>query len=399
MIMRSISKILVKVLLGLLFSSLPVEAVAEGEIMIWMRADKSFQGMAQLGDQFENDTGVPVTIEIPEAAIDKFIQAAQRGRGPDLLGWAHDRVGDLVAAGLIQQVDMSPNTQNQFLPKALNAFRIHSDLFGYPVGMETISLIYNRDLVSDPPTDFEDIRDLHQQLFDQDRLTLHFDYANFYFSFPFLAAQGGYIFGQTEDGSLNPNDLGLDQSGSIAGLELLVSMVEEGVIVKDSSYSIMVANMVQQDLGLMITGPWEWSNLEKNGVNFGVAPLPSIEGDPASALVGVQGFMINQASPNADLVQEFMEQYVLTPAGLEILNQDVPIGVPSLTEVAQGWSADPRLQATLQSIEDGVLIPNIPEMNAVWTHMFGVVGDVVNGRISAETALKKVNQQVKNTIE
>ncbi len=385
--------------IGILISALPAQAVTEGELLIWMRADKSFQGMRVLGEQFEAETGVPVRVEVPEAAIDKFIQAAQRNRGPDLLGWAHDRVGDLVTAGLVQPVDMTPLTQDRFLDKALQAFTIQGDLFGYPVGMEAVALIYNRDLVPDPPQSFAEVRDLHEILRDQGKLTLHFDYRNFYFSFPLLAAQGGYIFGQTAEDTLDPGDVGLDQPGAIAGLEMLEELVAQGVILQDSTYSIMVANMVQQDLGLMITGPWEWSNLEKNKVNFGVAPLPSMNGYPTPAFVGVQGFLINQASPNADLIQEFMEHYVLTPEGLQVLNQDVPVGIPSLRTVAEAWSVDPRLEATLKSVEQGVLIPNIPEMNAVWTQMSGVIGDVVNGRINAEEALIRSTQQIEEAIE
>jgi maltose/maltodextrin transport system substrate-binding protein len=385
--------------IGILITAVPVQAVTEGELLIWMRADKSFQGMRALGEQFEAETGVPVRVEVPEAAIDKFIQAAQRNRGPDLLGWAHDRVGDLVTAGLVQPVNMTPLTQDRFLDKALQAFTIQGDRFGYPVGMEAVALIYNRDLVPDPPQSFAEVRELHEMLTDQGKLTLHFDYRNFYFAFPLLAAQGGYIFGQTADGTLDPGDVGLDQPGAIAGLEMLEELVAQGVILQDSTYSIMVANMVQQDLGLMITGPWEWSNLEKNEVNFGVAPLPSINGHPTPAFVGVQGFLINQASPNADLIQEFMEHYVLTPEGLQVLNQDVPVGIPSLRTVAEAWSVDPRLEATLKSVEQGVLIPNIPEMNAVWTQMSGVIGDVVNGRINAEDALIRSTQQIEEAIE
>ncbi len=349
--------------------------------------------MTQLGQQFELDTGIPVTVEIPEGAIDKFIQAAQAGRGPDLLGWAHDRTGDLAAAGLVQPVDMSPLTQTQFLPQALQAFTVKDELFGYPIGLEAIALIYNRQLVSDPPESIEDILTIHTELATQAPFTLQYDYTNFYFSIPFLTAQGGYIFGD-----LGPADVGLNHPGSIAGLELLKSLVKQGVIQEDVSYSIMVANMVQQNLGMMITGPWEWSNLEQNQVDFGVVPLPRINGYPARPFIGVQGFMINRSSPNADLIQEFMEQYVLTPAGLEILNQDVPIGIPSLAQLAQEWSENPRLEATLQSIEDGILIPNNPAMNAVWTHMSGVVADVIKGRVSVTTALEQATQQIQNAI-
>lgn len=360
---------------------------ASQELVIWMRADKSTQGMRQLGQQFQRDTGIAVRVEAPEGAIDKFIQAAQVGQGPDLLGWAHDRVGDLTGSGLIRSVDLSPAVRGRLLDKAVAAFQIQGGLYGYPIGMETLTLITNREILPQPPESFEAIMALQDQLAQRDLYTLMFDYANFYFSFPLLAARGGYIFNRLPDGSLDPQDVGLNDPGAVAGLRWIDRMVEQRVLLKDTSYSVMVANMVQERLALMIAGPWEWSNLERNGLDFEVSPLPTLGGDPARSLIGVQGLMVNRSSPNPDLVQEFVERYVLTEAGLRILNEDVAIGVPSVRSLAEEMGRDPRIQATLESIETGVLIPNIPEMNAVWTAMAGLVADVVNDRIEAEAAL------------
>ncbi len=364
------------------------------ELVIWMRADKSTQGMRQLGQRFQQETGIPVRVEAPEGAIDKFMQAAQVGKGPDLLGWAHDRVGDLTASGLLSPVDLSPAVRQRLLDKAVAAFEIQGDLYGYPIGMEALTLISNRQILPMPPTSFEAIIELQEPLAQQDLYTVMFDYANFYFSFPLLAAQGGYIFQQLPDGSLDPQDVGLDHPGAVAGLRTIERMVEEQVLLKDTSYSVMVANMVQDQLAVMITGPWEWSNLERNGVDFQVSPLPTLGGEPARSLIGVQGLMVNRSSPNLDLVQEFVEHYVLTVEGLRILNEDVAIGVPSVRQLAEQMSQDPRIEATLESIETGVLIPNIPEMNAVWTAMAGLVADVVNDRIEAEAALESAVEKI-----
>lgn len=384
--------VLVGVLLALL--TLREGSTTSAELVIWMRADKATQGMGQLGRQFEQDLGIPVRVEAPEAVIDKFMQAAQVGKGPDLLGWAHDRVGDLVGSGLLSPVDLSPEVRQQLLDKAVSAFEIQGGVYGYPLGMEALSLVYNREIIPTPPASFEALVELHPELAERGIYTLMYDYANFYFSFPLLAAQGGYIFGHLPDGSLDPEDVGLNAPGAVAGLEAIEAMVAAGVLLKDTSYSVMVANMIQEQLAFMITGPWEWSNLERNGIDFGVSPLPNLGGQPAQSLIGVQGLMINRASPNRDLIQEFVERYVLTPEGLRILNEDVALGVPSVRALAEEMSQDPHFKATLDSIETGVLIPNIPQMNAVWTAMAGLVADVVNDRIEAETALDSAVEKI-----
>ena len=39
---------------------------------------------------------------------------------------------------------------------------------------------------------------------------------------------------------------------------------------------------------MMISGPWDWPNLMKSGIDFGVVPMPDINGRLGKAFVGVQ---------------------------------------------------------------------------------------------------------------
>lgn len=384
-------------LLAMLAWGLSAQASEEGSLLIWMRADKPHRGMTELGKKFEKDLGVPVKVEFPDGAIEKFIQSAQAGKGPDLFGWAHDRVGDIVASGLLLPLDMDDNFKKKINNKALDAFSLGGKLYAYPVGMEAIAMIYNKDIVKEEPKDFNDIIALHQQLQkDNSRAkALIYDYNNFYFSYPFLAANGGYVFGRKADGDFNPTDVGLNNDGAVKGVEFIAQMVKDGVMPKGAGYSIMVSNMVKGRLAFMISGPWEWSNLDKRQVNYGVMPLPPLNGAQPKPFIGVQGFMVSRVTKNKDLIKEFMENYVLTEEGMKVLNDDTPVGVPALNSYAEQLAKDPRIAATRTSIEQGDLMPNIPEMNKVWTNVFGIIGDVVNGRISAKEALDRSVSKIK----
>lgn len=66
----------------------PVMAMQEGEITIWINGDKSYQGLAEIGRQFEQDTGVKVIVQHPESLEAKFQQHAATGGGPDIIFWA-----------------------------------------------------------------------------------------------------------------------------------------------------------------------------------------------------------------------------------------------------------------------------------------------------------------------
>jgi maltose/maltodextrin transport system substrate-binding protein len=72
--------------------------------------------------------------------------------------------------------------------------------------------------------------------------------------------------------------------------------------------------------------PVAWANLMKSGIDFGVAPIPSVAGNPGRPFVGVSMAYLNRSSPNQDLAKEFLERYILTEEGLSALDHGKPIG-------------------------------------------------------------------------
>ncbi len=57
-----------------------------------------------------------------------------------------------------------------------------------------------------------------------------------YENLPVLTAFGGYIFGLDANGAWNPNDVGLDSPGMIAGVTYLADAAAEGLIPTTADY-------------------------------------------------------------------------------------------------------------------------------------------------------------------
>ena len=76
-------------------------AWVDGEVLVWIGGDKGWQGLAKLGKKCEAELGIPVKVEPLDELTDKFQNAAQGGKGPDIVIWAHDRLGEWADAGLI----------------------------------------------------------------------------------------------------------------------------------------------------------------------------------------------------------------------------------------------------------------------------------------------------------
>lgn len=130
-----------------------------------------------------------MVVEHPEAVTDKFQQSAATGDGPDIFIWAHDRFGEWAAAGLIAPVEPSAEVKEGIFDFAWNAVTFDGKTWGYPIAVEAVGLIYNKDLVPTPPATFEEIAAM--QLPEGVKPIL-WDYDNTYFTMPLLMANGGF---------------------------------------------------------------------------------------------------------------------------------------------------------------------------------------------------------------
>ena len=362
-------------------------ASESGKLSLWINADKGYAGIQKVGDAFTKKSGVPVIVEHPEDAPGKFQQAAAAGKGPDIWCWPHDRAGEWIAAGLIDPVKPSKKFQDEIDPVAWKAFTMNGKIWAYPISIEAIALIYNKDLVPVPPKTMEEIPALDKKLKAKGKSAILWEYQNTYFTWPLLAANGGYAYKQRPDGTYDASDTGVNNAGALKGAELLAKFVKEGIVPEDTSGSDSEAGMNSGQVAMWITGPWSWDNLKKSKINFGVAPIPSVAGKPASPFIGVLGCMINHSSVNKELAVEFLEKNLLTLPGLEAMNAATPLGVPANKAFYNKLKDDPAIKATMESAAAGKPMPNNPEMGRFWSSMAPALGNLANGRQTPKEAL------------
>jgi maltose/maltodextrin transport system substrate-binding protein len=148
--------------------SSPVIAMEEGEITIWINGDKSYEGLALIGKQFEEDTGIKVRVQHPDSLETKFQQTASTGAGPDIIFWAHDRFGGYAESGLLYEINPSKEFKDKLVDFSWDAVTFNGKLIGYPVAIEAPSLIYNKDLLPTPPKTWEELEQIHKDMAKQD---------------------------------------------------------------------------------------------------------------------------------------------------------------------------------------------------------------------------------------
>lgn len=364
--MRKTLTILALGVSALLASTSLSSAFEEGKLLVWINGDKGYDGLQAIGDKFAAELGIEVVVEHPESVTDKFQQSAATGDGPDIFIWAHDRFGEWAAAGLIAPVQPSQAVRDGIFDFAWDAVTFDGQTWGYPMAVEAVGLIYNKDLVPTPPASFEEIPNL--DLPDGVKPIL-WDYNNTYFTFPLLMANGGYAFQKNAEGSYDPADTGVNNEGARMGAELLRKFIDDGVMPAGVDYGVMEAAVNKGEAAMMLNGPWAWANLKTSGINFGVAPIPSVNGQPSKAFVGVLAATVNAASPNKDLAIEFIENYMLTDEGLKSINDNVPLGAVADESFSETLAGDENVAATLANAQTGVAMPSTPAMGKFWSAM------------------------------
>ena len=180
------------------------------------------------------------------------------------------------------------------------------------------------------------------------------------------------------------------------GAKMLVDLIDKGVMPRGVDYGVMESTFNRQKAAMMISGPWAWANLEKSGINYGIAPLPAIDGMPSRAFIGVWGAALNNASPNKSLSKEFLENYLLTQQGLTTMNDDVPLGAVANLELMAKLEQDPRIAATYQNVEQGLVMPNVPEMGKFWSAMESALRNITSGRQKYDIALNDAAKLIVN---
>tara|TARA_R110001583_G_scaffold125319_3_gene276890 strand:+ start:14512 stop:15699 length:1188 start_codon:yes stop_codon:yes gene_type:complete len=390
---KTLSTLAVSVLIALGSANVAHAKMDEGKLTIWINGDKGYNGLELVGKQFEQDTGVEVIVAHPDKLEEKYQQVAATGDGPDIIFWAHDRFGQWAQAGLLSEVKPSAELKAKMVDLTWDAVKFNGKYIGYPVAVESLSLIYNKDLLPNPPKSWEEMEALNQKLKKDGKTAIMWNLSEPFFSWPLIAADGGYAF-EYKDGVYDPMKTGVNNKGSKDALQFVVDMIARNDISADVDYGVAESSFIKGTAAMTINGPWAWSNLDKSGINYGVTTLPTFNGKPAKPFVGVLTAGINGASPNKDLAKMFIEEYLLTDEGLEKVNSDKPLGAVALKSFQKKLESDPRILATMTNAQNGEIMPNIAEMSKFWYAEKAAIINATQGRQTVPEALDDAAERI-----
>lgn len=370
------------------------------QLLVWTGMDEE-DTLRKIASDFTAETGINVKIvRFPFTELQpKFQISAPVGQGPDLLIGPHDWIGTLATAKLIKSVDLPAEDIREFIPVTLKAMSFGGKLYGLPLSQEAICLIYNKKLVSTPPETMDELISKAVELNKGDTAGFLFDICTFYYVSPFIYGFGGYVFKDTPSG-LDPNDIGLDNNGAIDAINYLNDIIYKYKLVpKGTNKDIANGKFIDGQCAFTINGPWTLVDFTKAKLDFGVAPIPKLSnGKYPQPFVGVLGIILNGKTKNEENAVKFMKH--LCSKNGEVAIYSAGGRIPSRFDALKDplVAKDKEITVFAQSANNGVPMPNIPEMTQVWPYMGAALSLAETKKQSPKEALTEAVKMIREGI-
>ena len=395
-------------LLSTILSTLIPVSYAQCSLEVWEDENKA-NGIKEAVSAFEEETGCTVKIsESPYVNHINVMLDAKETKAvplPDIVMLPADRMGDAAKNKLIRPLSFMQKAKERYLLSSIKSFTYKGEIYACPRSVETMVIYYNQDLLKYPFEFMEDYYNFSKEIKKQGKYGIISKWDTIYYAYGFLSGYGGYCFKQKEDGSLDPNDIGLDNDGAIAGTEYLRKFIDNTVpksILGDDGYAEIDKLFVTGKVAAVINGPWALDDYAKSGLNYGVAPLPKLpNGEYAHPFLGFRGYAVTTFAKDVALAEKFLrfinqDEFALKryeniheiPPLKTIMHNPLILNDDFASAVAmQAMHAEPT--------------PSIPEMAKIWEPMNNALSEALTTKGSIKDALvkgaNKAREDIKNS--
>ena len=336
------------------------------EAVIAAISDYLAQAAPGLDVQFEKKTSLTDSLKLvgndPSAA-------------PDLFLFAHDKIGVFAEMGILAPVAplLEDGTLDAFLPMTIDAATYKGTLYQLPLYFETLLFMYNRRYMRDEevPATTEALYDYMENNTGRGRYGFVEQHSTAYYCAAWIHGFGGSII----DSSAVPFP---DEQAVQEALAYHLKFVK--LMPGETEYNTVNTLFLEGKADATIGGPWMVPSAREAGIDLGIAPMPTVDetGLALAPYSGVQGLHVLKAAAEkkTDAVKALLRALAKPEIGtsLALASGCAPANGECYedTRVAE----DSLVQAMRQTAEIAVPMPNIPEMDVMWTVVSNLLTDV-----------------------
>ncbi len=363
-----------------------------GEIVLWhsYRGDEqaALEELASRWNARHPEQRVRSLAVPHEGYANKLTTAIPRGQGPDLFVFAHERIGDWAASGLIR--DLGPELTAGERVTASPALSMGGGVYGLPLALKSPALFYNRDMVGAPPVDTDELVAAAERLRDPGRgvFGLAWEAGSFYFHAPWLHGFGGHVF----DGSGRPDLVAAENERS---LEFVRDLQARDLIPREPTAALVTQLFNDGSAAMVVNGPWFVGEIAPE-VRYGVAPLPRVSatGLPAAPFLTVEAAIVSSRAREPQGALAFA-RFLCSDEGEALRTAVGRQLVPSAVDVRGSTDGLPfPLAEFAAQARTAVVMPGSPVMRSVWEPASRALRAVLRGDRDPAGALARAQHEL-----
>lgn len=348
-----------------------------------------------LVEQFTKDTGIKVKFTVAESANAQADLKKDPSAAADVFMFPHDQLGQMVQAGLVyENTKYADDIKSRSIDSAVQGASYDGKLYGYPYGIETQVLYYNKAKLS-----ADDVK-TWETLTSKGKLATNFGAAGANYNFiPLFMSNGDNLYGA------NGEDLKGTNFNNAAGVQVLNWVAKQKSnpgVVQASDDALSKLSSGKADA--FLSGPWSSVDVKKAlGKNYAVAPYPTIDfGSGAKqqkAFLGVKLFGVNAQTKNALNAMKLADYLTSDKVQKKIFSELGYVPASKAVQSEASVQKDPLASTviTMSDTNHSVVMPKLPEMVTFWGPADALLNDTYKGKIAANDYQTKLDKLVSDT--
>ncbi|MBO0475613.1 sugar ABC transporter substrate-binding protein [Vagococcus sp. DIV0080] len=294
-------------------------------------SEKDLDNQQKLVDDFNaSQDKINVTLEAYGGEYDTKISAGiGAGDAPDVMYmWNFPHYKDALEPldGLIEKE--GADYKDNFYETLWNYNSVDGKTFGIPIGFTTHAVYYNKDLFDQKKVEYpkegwtwDDLQKTAAKLTDKETGDVGYAFPGKPDPYDFEMYAWGNKGSFTDDkGKLQG---ALDSPATIEVFDSFQKMLKDGsaIATEESGQTDMESGKV----GMFTYGAWGLKSFKEAGINYGIAEVPSRNGNEGASILSSSGLAISKDSKNKEAAFEFVKYWTNEAANEYRLEYELPV--------------------------------------------------------------------------
>ena len=316
---------------------------------------------------------------------------------PDLFIFAHDKIGVFAEMGILSPITglLDEGVLEDYLDMTLEAASYKGTLYQLPLYFETLMFMYNRRYMQDEevPATTDELLAYMQANTGRGRYGFVEQHSTAYYSAAWIHGFGGSIIDSAGEPFPAPEAVKEALRYHLQFVELMPGETE---------YATVNTLFLEGKADATIGGPWMVPSARAAEIDLGIAPMPVVDatGMALAPYSGVQGVHVLKfaAENKTESVKALLAALTAPELGVSLALASGCAPANSKCYEDPAVASDALVQAMRETAQIAVPMPNIPEMDVMWTVTSNLLTDVNLSGQNVDSAFAEALKEAQNLI-